>query len=300
MEKNAIQPVADVDLTVYLWDHVSTGIPEFSLPWTTEDYTASGQISGFNNDPDICIYHQQQTDMLHLFHARRRMALLCIQDAACFPQSECSAPLRKIFGWWLSLQNFQVIHGAVLGVPGCGLLIPGKGGSGKSTTALTCVSAGLYFVSDDYCLLETRAPFRAYNLYGSAKISEATAGHFPDMEKTIKSMGYPDSDKTLFFPAQSHPSLIAKYLTIKAIAVPFIAPTDISTIEPIKKSAALTALAPSTLFQMPGAKTSDFYMLSSFVNQVPCYKLVLGRDRSQMASTISDFLDKVEVKAGIP
>lgn len=48
-----------------------------------------------------------------------------------------------------------------------GLLITGTGGAGKSTTALACVSAGLGYTADDYCMASIGKERMLYSVFGT-------------------------------------------------------------------------------------------------------------------------------------
>ena len=89
------------------------------------------------------------------------------------PYWETAAPFRILFHWWSQSFGGQISHAAAVGRDGKGVLLAGRGGSGKSTTAICCVDAGMEYVGDDYVLL-TRTPTpTAHSLYNSAKIHTA-------------------------------------------------------------------------------------------------------------------------------
>ncbi len=57
--------------------------------------------------------------------------------------------LMKLFNYIFDEPNFAVVHGAVVGHNGCGILITGMSGYGKSTLSAHCMARGLQFVGDD-------------------------------------------------------------------------------------------------------------------------------------------------------
>jgi hypothetical protein len=81
---------------------------------------------------------------------------------------------------------------------------------------------------------------------------------------------------------------------IRAIALPVLGEgsRSSSSITPIGRAAALRALAPSTLMQMPFGATADrFAELARLTASVPAYRLDLGRDVRGIAPRVHELLD---------
>ncbi len=94
----------------------------------------------------------------------------------------------------------MVLHSGTVCADDKALLLPGVGGSGKSTTVLSCLQAGLRTTGDDYnLLLEQDGYFNCQPLYANFKVKNASHHSFPVMdgwEKTTLSY----ADKTLLRP----------------------------------------------------------------------------------------------------
>jgi len=57
--------------------------------------------------------------------------------------------------------------------------------------------------------------------------------------------------------------------------------------------AALKALAPSTILQLPGAGQKALRSIAKLLKQVPCYVLELGIDQERIPGVILDLLSRL-------
>ena len=97
------------------------------------------------------------------------------------PAWEPSAPFRNLFHWALGDSGLAFAHAAAVGTAAGGILLAGRGGAGKSTTAMACVHAGWRYVADDYCVLDVSGHPSTHTLYGSAKISPWALARLPEL-----------------------------------------------------------------------------------------------------------------------
>ena len=100
---------------------------------------------------DVKIIHRKNT--LLMLNLLTHEAIYWVNDSDLIPHFECGAPLIPILHLWMSYMGSQLLHAAAVGLPNKGVLIVGKGGSGKSNTALSCLNSKLYYAADDYCIL---------------------------------------------------------------------------------------------------------------------------------------------------
>jgi len=188
------RPVYEPSLTVCLWDSSSTDTDMPPVPWTSDDYMARGEIRGYNNDHIHTTFHLG-SGALSMMNTRMSVALFWVHDFRQIPVYERGAPLRTILFWWMNKHNRQLIHAGAVGTPKGGVLLAGKGGSGKSTTALASINSELLYAGDDYVLLgREQTPF-VYSLYNSAKLdayhikrlSHLLSNHWPSGDKSQES-----------------------------------------------------------------------------------------------------------------
>ena len=163
----------------------------------------------------------------------------------------------------------------MVGTAAGGVLLAGRGGAGKSTTALVCVDAGWRYVSDDYCVLTTLGPPTAHALYGIGKLSPAMAARLTGLAGAVRSQR--DDGKLVLDVAAVRPELLASSLPLRAVVVPTVGPAT-GQLRPLPASAGARALAPSTLFQLPGARPGAFGAIAAAIRHLPVFGLEVGPD----------------------
>lgn len=277
------------DLVVGLWGGLSGGtvIPPH---WTQDDYVARGEIRGCQNER-VQLAYQPASGVLSLFDASRKLALHWVREPACYPYYEQSSPLRSLLHWWFSRQDKQLVHAAAVGTAAGSVLLAGKGGSGKSTTAVRALAAGLFYLGDDYvlCGSEQGIP-TVYSLYSSAKVDGDTLRRLSPLPVQAVNPQQLETEKALLLLQPHYPRQLLAAAPIRAILLPAVTGGQQTVLLPAKPMAALTALAPTTLFQLPAAGPQTLRYLSRLVQQLPCYHLHLGADSSQVVAVIADLL----------
>ncbi len=76
--------------------------------------------------------------------------------------------------------------------------------------------------------------------------------------------------------------------------MPCISQNGTTAVSRVPYASGLLALAPTTVFQLPGRKRESFSRLAEAVRQVPCYRLDLGADRSRIPGVITELLNGQE------
>ena len=139
---------SEPELKVDLWDSESTGQPRLRPAWGADAYLHHGAIDGFYDERLQVIFSHGSAALTVTIPDRGR-AIYWISSAARFPDIERGSPLRTLIHQWLSRGGLQLVHAAALGGPeGC-VLVVGRGGSGKSSTALACLDSDLGHLADD-------------------------------------------------------------------------------------------------------------------------------------------------------
>ncbi len=278
------------DLEIMIWDSASTGVESPAPAWHHDDYRERGLIRGFNTERFRTCF-QIGPDTLSMLDVSSGLAVQWVRDAEALPYYEKGAPLRHLFNWWMSENGYMLVHAAAVSAADSAGLLVGRGGSGKSTTAIACLGTKLRYISDDYCLVGPTSPPHVHSLYSTAKLTHDSLARFPDLEEAISNTRIIADDKLLFFLHPRYQHLMTSGGGLKAIFVPEINPrTSSSTIEPVSKAKALLALAPSSIFQLSGGGTSEFEILSDLVERVDCYRLQIGSEPAGAAEAIYQHL----------
>lgn len=280
------------DFEIGIWDSASTGVKHPSPAWSAEDFRERGRIEGYNNER-IRTCFQMGPDSLSLIDFAESSGYFWLRDADQVPYYETGAPLRNLFHWWLSQRDVLFVHAAAIGTDdGAGLLV-GRGGSGKSTTALACLAGGLRYVSDDYCVVdltdEASTPV-VHSVYNTGKLTRDSVERFPGIAEVFDGIEFIEEDKRLFFLYPAFAANLVSRLPLRAVFVPKIVESDTTSLSPTSPVHALRALAPSSIFQLAGAGELDFERFARLVRSVPCLSLELGSDASQSAEVLGEYL----------
>ena len=289
LEHLEAEPGPATELTICLWDSVSTRMSMPPPPWSPDDYVARGEVRGYNDERFHTVF-DLGTGILSMLDTQRNLALYWIRDARQIPYYESAAPLRTILHRWMRMRGRQLVHAGAVGTSAGGVLLAGKGGSGKSTTALACVNEGFGYVSDDYCMLATEPSPFAFSLYNSAKVDEEGVQRFPRLAAIITNADRLDTEKALLFLARSPVAKVKTGFPIRAILLPRITDASETTLQETSHAEGLRELAASTLFQLPGAGEEDLKGIARFVRQVPSYVLNVGSDVARIPQVVLEVL----------
>jgi hypothetical protein len=283
------------------WDSVHSGVPMWSPPCRAGDYLSRGEIAGYNDKRFRAVF-QIDSGVLSLYDADRQIGLWWTQDYTRLPLYQRAAPFLLLFHWWHALgrDGSLLLHAAAVGTKDeRGLLLSGRGGSGKSTTAVACLLDGEWrYLADDYCVVRagTETP-TVHSLYCSAKIDAKTLAGFPGLTRSVSSPdGWRDpQEKIILNLHRSFSKRLRRELPLRAILLPSVPKENNrarpNRFTPVGSGAAVRALAPSTLFQLPGAAANNFRMIAALTNGLPCFELELGSEPAVVPQSLRQFME---------
>lgn len=214
-----------------------------------------------------------------------------IADHAALPLWDFGAPFRSILNWWLSDTDRHCVHAAAVGSERGAVLITGKGGSGKSTSALACLGTELGYLSDDYCVIETQPTPIVHSLYSTGKLrGETDLARFPHLRSWVANIERIGEEKQLMFLAEEAPDALLAAAPLRAIVLPSIVPEGPTRLSPISGGTALRALAPTSMFQLPDSGPAALAMMASLVRTIPSFVMEAGPDVSEIPGVITSLL----------
>jgi len=288
LSHNEIDKPSRIDLTVHLWDTVSTHA-QFTAPWINKNYffTQSTETKNKATDNFMGVYLYGE-ETLTLYDRDRKTAYFWTHDAKLLPVWVSAAPIRTLLQWFLAETGVYLVHGAVIGCNGKAALITARGGSGKSTTALASVLSGMTYLGDDYVGIESTDTITAHSLYNSVKVSPSYVAKFLNLSPYVWNK---EGEKSVLFLAPLFPQQVLKNSPLSAILIPVIKHHKKSVIVPATKAQAMLALMPTTLFQLPLVAANKIQILKKIIEKTPCYSIELSSDSDEVASAISGFLE---------
>lgn len=275
---------AAADLTLHIWDSESTGIEICPPPVARHCFSDRGDIWTFHSQRLPSAFHWSEFS-LNLMDLDRGTGIFWVRSAAGLPYWTQASPFRTLFHWWMAAQGHQLVHAAAVGPPDAGLLITGRGGVGKSSTALSCLAAGLAYAGDDYVLLTTTGGrLVAHSLYCTAKVNPADMSLYarfdPRLLGTKATAG--DAKAVMFLTT----GLVAA-LPIAAAVTPRFGTAAETTPEAIEPALLIGAATYTTLAQLPHAGQATFDAIAHALSLVPGHRLVLGHDRARVPAAVA-------------
>jgi hypothetical protein len=284
------QAAAKPALEILAWESAPGWSPP-KPPWKQGQQWYLGEIVGLESDRFRMNYHDQ-SGLFCMYDQRDRRAIFWLPDAERLPFWEIASPFRVLFHWWARTIGGHMAHAAAVGRQGRGVLLAGRSGSGKSTAAITCVDAGMEYVGDDYVLLLRDPVPTAHSLYNSAKIhTRFLNSSLPHWKGHIAGEIRPEG-KSLFFLHEINPELVRSKLAICAVILPQVSGENCGKMTSMPPAQGLLALAPSTLFQLPGAGKGAMSFFSQWMRGIPVYGLKTGHDLAAGPAAVSQLLSQ--------
>jgi hypothetical protein len=270
-------------LTIGVWDAASTGVQPVPLPSGAMHHGESGPR--FHGEHDGITVHAADAT-LSVVEAGRGTALHYVPDANNVRWYQEAAPLKDVVHAWVRTHDLELLHAAAVGHPDGGVLIVGAAGSGKSTTSLACLRAGLGYAGDDYVLVDVEHAF-VHSMYSSAKLEWENFDRHPWLFRSANSRA---DAKALAFLARDVPERIVSGLPLRALLLPTITGRGETQAVPTTAARALLALAPSTVLQLPGHSERALGAMKRLVEQVPAFRLDLGTNVAAIPDVVETLL----------
>jgi hypothetical protein len=210
---------------------------------------------------------------------------------------ERAKPLARLLLAWHNDIGFQIVHAGLIARHGDGILLAGKSGSGKSTSSLLCALDGMDFLAEDYVALESRddGSFVGHSLYNSVFLNSDHLEGFHSIAGRAVRGTPPHEEKSVVLLSDMLPDRLERRAHIRALVFPEVSGTVEAEIQPFSKGAALLALAPSSLLQIPNRDLGGlgFERLARLVERIPCFRMGVGRDWRSITHRLDELIGRV-------
>lgn len=277
------------DAIFHIWDSESTGVAMVPAICPKENFSSRGDIWGMASRRFKSNFLWSEAAVA-LMDVETATGVYWTRTASALPYWAKAAPLRNLLHWWMETKGFQLVHGAAVGREGEGVLITGRGGLGKSTTALSCLEAGLQYVGDDYLVVELGPVPRAHSLYCTGKLNWDQLARFPGFAGLARPHHGPDGEKAVMYLHPAMDRQLARVLTLKAILTPRIVEQPASTFAPISAPLLERAAGFPTMTQLPHAGRHTLAFIERLVAGLPGLRLDLGSDLAAIPESIEALL----------
>lgn len=271
---------AAVSLTVCCWDGATTTRPLPEPPWPRADFVGGSRIRGHITGPVVATYDADGR-LFQLSDRPRSRALLHVAGARRLLDWHDRSPFRQLLSLWAEDAGLALLHGSTVGSSGHAVVLAGRSGSGKSTSAMACVAAGMDFLGDDACLVDPTGP-RVASMYGRAKLEpDAARWLVPSLvlDKPVESDRH---GATLLSP----PGVLASAALSAVLLVSVGRRVQTTLSEPVPRSEARDALADSLSEENKGLRPAAVEALAAVVDAVPVRHLEVGTDVERLVAAV--------------
>ena len=279
------------ELTVHAWASEDSGVAPPPLP-EADPGSPRGAIL-YSADDRRRVAYQVGLGQLSAYDRESGRAWFWCRSSRGLPFWEPSAPFRQILHWWLGERGLLLLHGAAVGTRdgGGGILLAGRGGSGKSTCALASLAAGLLYAGDDYVAVEPGPRPRVFGLYCSGKLEPGHA----TLLRHLPPPGYEGDEaadeKSIFYLGDEFAPQLSRGFALRAVVAPVVRGSE-PRFELLAPAQALGALAPSTLLQLVPARQEALSAMAGLLEHVPAYRLEVGGPVETLPVAIERLLEE--------
>jgi hypothetical protein len=277
-------------LTICAWDSTQTGTPAPPLPEVEEG--AERGTTVYVHDDERRLVSRPVLGQLSAYDSERRTAWAWCESGRELPFWERAAPFRQVLHWWLPERGILLVHGAAVGDDAGGLLIVGRGGSGKSTCALSSLASPLLYAGDDYVAVRASGEPRVFNLFSTGKLAPFHSRLFHHLPPAAFEGDGELEEKSVFYVGEQLPERMAESFPLEAIVAPRVRGGE-PRHEPLGAAAALAALAPSTLLQLVPAEPEALKAMAGLVSRVPTFRLEVGGPIENIPAALGRILEEV-------
>jgi hypothetical protein len=222
--------------------------------------------------------------------AGRRIGIQLAPNRARLPRWDAAAPLRRHLHWLMEERGGRLAHAATLGWQGRGLLICGKGGSGKSSTTLAGLAAGLSTAGDDYVAITGGEAPAARLLYRIVKQDPDGLARIPALSATFAGRTANWQKKIEFNPEEVFPGAFAESVNLAAVMLPHIAHVALPSIAPIAPATAMLSLMSTNLHQHIGELETGMAFFADILRRLPCFRIDLAHDAMANGAALREFI----------
>lgn len=242
-------------------------------PFPPSAFGAKGEIA-IDTRPGLAAVFNFDGPVLSVFDRESERGWAWYAGVDSLPIAELAAPLLRPLRWGLARRGVEVVHAAAVAAGGGALLIAGRGGAGKSTLAMAALAEGFELLGEDYVAIEATPIPLVHALFASAKLDAGSLARLPPLDSPASAPREADGKVLIDLTARFADRLPATR-PLTAIVLPRLTGADRPP-RRIGPAAALRALAPSTLFQLPGSDARAFAALAALVRVLPAFEIDLG------------------------
>lgn len=268
------------EMKIGVWD---TTLPQGKLPRLDWD-TIEGNGYRGHWDPPFYFHYFETIQALSVFNVEKGRGFYVVRQGEDLPWWVSGSPLQGILHPWLQSENAQLVHTGAISHKGKALLLAGKGGSGKSTTVLSCLREGFDYIGEDYSVIVPGEEPYVLSVYQSAKLAIHTRSLFPEYERFVVNCKEAAKEKGLIYYGEIFPDQIL--LSSPLCAVVSLEVGEETVLKQGSLHQSLKSLLMSTVAQLPFGHEKTLPLLKQALCFAQHYHLTLGPDRKKNVEVI--------------
>jgi hypothetical protein len=276
------------DLTIDLWDQVQTRFP-CPVDLISDE---SAKLRTVTASADSRIVADQDIDTSIFFDRKVKRIIASFVSADKMNNYDLSKPFNRLLALWYRDMNVEVIHSSMISKNRKGILFLGEGGSGKTTSALSCLNDGFNYLGDDHIgLTEVNHTFVGYSLYASVLIYENHFKQFPQLQKFELQKNMRRDEKSIIYFSNGYLNKIDNCAEIALLLLPKVVDSNHANFRKAKKSETLLAAAPSSLRLQISPNKKAFDTISHLVDKTPSYCIEVGKDLDEIPKCVNEIIN---------
>ena len=275
------------ELEILVWDSASTGTPAPPLPEASAD-DPYGAVY-VREAEGVSLVYQPGPGLLLAYDRAEGRAWCWARDARALPYWDGASPFRRIFQAWLGERGVHLVHAGAIGFASGGVLVVGRGGSGKSSTCLASIGTPLRYAGDDYVAVSVDGRPRVHGLYCSGKLEPAHARRFDNLAAAVDAASGADHQEKLVLDVGGcYPDALVREFPVEAVVLPFVG--ERTRFTGARPAAVLAAVGVSTVLQAQPHDGRSLNAIAQLLRAVPCLRLELGPDVSEAPAAVARLL----------
>ncbi|HEX4272325.1 MAG TPA: glycosyltransferase [Rhizomicrobium sp.] len=279
----------NADVSFHVWESRSTGVTMVEPPCARDHFTDRGDIWGFGSERYRIAFHWSEFSVC-TFDRHDKIGVWWVENADLMPFWTKASPLRSLFQWWMEMNGKQLVHAAAIGTEAGAVLVTGRGGVGKSTTALSGIVEGLRYTGDDYLIVGLEPEPTVYSLYGTAKLNPDQMVKFPRLAPFLTNERFLGEQKAVLQLFPHFAGQIAPSMKLRALLTPRFGSGDETSFAHASPLQLHRATSFTTMSQLPYAGRFTHEFVHRMVEEVPGLEMVLGRDLKGVIHAIKGLL----------
>lgn len=288
------EPTAKNDgiITVYAVSHEDDGFPAPPAEWPFEAGEADAVArTVWDNEAGVAVVSDESRGIWHLHDLSAGTGVYWVGAAARLPAWEYGSPLRHHIHWGALTTGQAMLHSAVVGENGVGVMLAGPGGSGKSTLTAAAISSGMQTTGDDIVLVSrSGADWRSHSLFDTMKLTGMAETLFSGLAAQAVNQDRRPGEKALIPISTTIRDALVPQIAVKALVSCKLTGEDASVIRPASRFEMIRALSPSTSKILRTGHSEIFQQVASLSRSLPCHEFLIGNDPMEATTVLRGFV----------